>query len=442
MSEQPFGKPQALIDGDANWAFDSSTGVDTVGSVPAAPLDSRRLNGFSPLVNDEPAAAEVNYALREALKAATWLAGSTPRLFDTLAEAVAACAVGDWFEVARDTTAARTTTIGPTSMSGTIEYVDTDGDIIVCYQGSGRVTAFDYAGSELWTVVLGVTSNFVRLQVVGGDVYVAFNLSASETLYALDRTDGSVNATYTFPSGTQRAAFFCDGSRVYVGEGADGRDLRVLNLDLTTDTTYTDVWDGVTDAAGAIYTIHVVRDREGTKQVICVGSRNSSNEVMQAFDASDGSSIWSYVDAGADWSNQTAHYASDGETLWQASNHIAGEDVNAWSIDPTNGGVQLWAYSAASEVAQKVVFDGDSLSVSLDDGSVVRLSLDGEPIDRLVHGQDHGGNQFATADGDSVIYAVDETLYHVRRPGLRRRFRRVAATDDNRQRFALFEVTP
>jgi len=192
MPEQPNTKPTSLEDDKANWAFDPLTLADTVGAVPSIPDDSRRLNGFSNTIPDEPSATHFNYLLREALRNGVYLDGIAQRHFDTLAEGCAATSVGDRF-IVRNYWPRNLDVLDSDATTGEVTGICSDGEQLYIATNDGRVTAYNPDSfTVIWTVQLDASSTRTAVCTDGAFVYAALNFVAgAECLFKLDRTDGS-----------------------------------------------------------------------------------------------------------------------------------------------------------------------------------------------------------------------------------------------------------
>jgi len=444
MSENPFNIPSSLYDGEANWAFDPTTYADTVGAVPSVPDDSRRLNGWSNTIPDEPSPSFVNYLFREALRFIAWLEKRYPRHFTRLDEAIADANIqtGRLFYVDRDTFTARfaeTTHAGDTGFD--IYRIVGDGQYIYTADAAGDLRAFTYddplTASELWAVSPFAGYIPRGLAADGAAVYSQIQNAAVPTnnLKRINRLTGATTHQVTLSVDTTKLASIDSNGDALVGtQGTGNRSIYIVNAaDLTSagkPGTVANAWDAT---SGSIDHLSV-----GANRVVGVGSATGTGGYqVKAWNLTAGTTMWSYA------------FSSTGETMYMSAQD--GEYVYVCCEQRTDAGVDMnviaFSLYDGSVIWRRDCGGSDARSIAVDDRIVWVQAVNGANMDAYALDKRNGEilgvaasigggglKQVRTACADGLRFyspSADDVVTHERRTGARL-YQRVAGSDANR----------
>jgi hypothetical protein len=245
MSEFPHDKPPEVTAGTAQWAYDPATGVDTIGANPGGtPSASRRTNGWSPTVPDQPKATDANWAIREAMKAGSWAARLASRQFDGIAEAIAATVEGEEFRVRRNAAIPfGTRTASTVKVTTEILVMRSDGQHIYLGLTDGTLMAVDVDNptSVVWTVASPVGTQVEAMDATSDRLFVT---EPGGDIASVDKATGATidSATYTATSGVAAVVWQSLASRVIVVSNNPTVDITHWDQDLTSPTTLAALW--------------------------------------------------------------------------------------------------------------------------------------------------------------------------------------------------------
>lgn len=438
MSEYP-SDPERLDDGTANWAFDPNTLTDTIGAVPSVPDAARRLNGFATgETSDEPAPEHVNFALREALKAALHLHRRTPRQFTTLAEGIAATSPGNLFfvrSVSPRERLALTETEGPSG--ATITAIDTDGQYVFFADTDGFVhcVAKVDPGTAIWSVDLESGKVPYLVAADGAHVFVGFASGlATKTYYILDHTDGSVvSSTLTDPPTAGVGRIASNGVKVAFIRANDERDLVVADADdLLTSTTHADHWG----ASGGQTDLCITANR-----IISCGSNNGGDKHVICWDLG-GNVKWSF---GVTTTTASPNaIATDGDLVFFGTDGTTHDGVAANLFCLALGtGELVWTADVGSSLDVQSVAVDDTYVLAADDSG--NLALIDKRTGAIVEYRTGGGSVTPTkrlicTDGQDWITANGGSVHVLSRAVPSRLYQRVAGTDQHRRPFHTLAV--
>ncbi len=447
MAENPFDLPDTLPDGEMNWAYDPVTYTDTAGSVPSVPDASRRLNGWSNAVPDEPSPSHVNYLLREDSRLIAWIEGRLPRHFTRLDEPIdnSDMDIGRLFYVDRDTMTSRLDETVHTGDTGNnISRIVTDGQYLFTSDANGDIRAFTYddplVASELWSVAphSGIIPH--GLAADGAAVYAQWQPAGAATnnLRRLSRTSGATTHQVTLTVDTSLLGSIDSNGDDLVGTmGTGNRDIYIVQAsDLTAGAkpgTVSNAWDAV---SGSIDHLSIGADR-----VVGVGSATGTGTYqVKAWNLATGSTVWSYAFS----TTVQAVYmsAQDGEYVYVASAQRtdSGVAMNVICLSLYDGSV-IWRQDCGGDNARSIAVDDRVVWVQVVNGANMdAYALDkrnGEILGVEATISSGGLIQVRTACSDGLRFYsphADDVVTHERRTAARL-YQKVAGDDPNRMPF-------
>lgn len=436
MSEYPFDRPAALVNGECNWCFDPVTGDDTVGPVPSPPDASRRLNGWHPTNPEKPAAPHLNYVLREASRGVTYLDAIAIRRFQRLDEAIAATKPDDLFYLQRPGFRRNGGLPDTRVFADDVQCHTTDGERVYVAFTSGEIVACmaDDLTTELWRVepVSGIPP--YAMHADGQALFAVWGHASvtTDNIQRIDRDDGSTTHSITGePSLVPWVR--SNGDRVVVTHGASRRSLLMADAaDLDNSSATTNIWSPV-DSAGGITQFVVTGD-----MVICVGTPNGGvlDYTIQAFSLSGGSSVFGF--SFLDGAPPTA-IAYDGDYYYVATGWDDGgfgTDHHVYAFSPLSTTPVWGAHLDAGSVA--------ALAIGVDDRYVYAMAagylgyLDkrtGTPLARVSSAMDTSDAlryRCLEVDGRSVVVAYGDEIRRYPVAGSARLYQRAYPTDTRR----------
>jgi hypothetical protein len=452
MAENPFSLPDSLPDGEANWAFNPSTYADTPGSVPSVPDGTKRLNGWSNSVPDEPSPSHTNYLHREALKLITWLEGRYPRHFTRLDEPIGNedMSTGRLFYVDRDTIPERLfETVHAGDTTNAIYRIETDGQYVYTSDVGGTIRGFTYddplVANELWTSTPFSGIPAYGLAADGLAVYAQWQSPSASTnnLKRYDRITGSVTHQVTLSVDTsQIGALDSNGDSLTGTQGTGNRDIYIVNAaDLTATGkpgSISNAWDAI---SGSISHLSIGADRI----VGCGSATGTGSYQVKAWNVSAGTTIWSYAFS---TTTETCYMsAQDGEYVYVVTEQRtdAGVAMNVICFSLYDGSV-IWRRDCGGDDARSVAVDDRVVWVQAVNGA----NMDAYAVDKR-NGEilgvtttiSSGGLAFtraACADGLRFLSPFeDDVVPHERRTPARL-FQKVAGGDVNRMPFYTLAV--